>query len=54
MTDIGSSLRSSIQAPIVDLVYFVPGVTLIRMTCWDLPPLKVGSSSICGTGWPLT
>ena len=32
----------------VDLMYFVPMVALMRMTHWDLPPLKVGSSSVCG------
>ena len=37
-----------------DLVYFVPVITLIRMTHQDLPLLKVGSSSAHGTGWPLT
>ena len=38
----------------VDLAYFVPVVTLMRMTPWDCPPLKVGSSSGQGTRWPLT
>ena len=38
----------------VDLVYFVLMVTLMRMTHWDLPLLKAGSSSGLGTRWPLT
>ena len=36
----------------VDLGYFVQEVMLRRMTHWDLPLLKAGSSSGCGTGWP--
>ena len=38
----------------VDLGYCVQAVTLRRMTHQDLPPLKAGSSSGCGTRWPLT
>ena len=38
----------------VNLLYFMPVVMLMRMTCQDLPPLKVGSPSIHGAGWPLT
>ena len=38
----------------VDLAYFMPVVMLMRMTHWDHPPLKAGSSSGHGTGWPLT
>ena len=51
MADIGSSLRFYHQGSHherVNLVYLVPVVTLKQMTCWDLSPLKFGSSSVHG------
>ena len=37
----------------VNLAYFMLVVMLMGMAHWDLPPLKVGSSSGHGTRWPL-
>ena len=37
----------------IDLAHFVLVVMPRRMAHWDLPPLRVGSPSGHGGGWPL-